>query len=129
MYKNFQVIPYVIEVSGRAQGFQPSYAAWRDKTVQKLRMAWKYMLARVEGSGIRGRIIGESRESVGSATVVVRNAANQMLVSQEYRVGSSGYFHFVVAPGRYQVSAKVGGQTLSRHVVVGNEVQSIELNF
>ncbi len=37
MYRRYQVLPYVIEVNARHVGFQPSYAQYRQKTVEKLR--------------------------------------------------------------------------------------------
>ena len=35
MYEAYQVIPFVIEVNSRNEGFHPDYYKWRDKTVEK----------------------------------------------------------------------------------------------
>jgi len=43
-YAEHHVIPFVIEVNSDAQGFQPSYSQWRDKTVLKMRPGWQFIL-------------------------------------------------------------------------------------
>ncbi len=53
MYASEKVMSFVIEMNGDAEGFQPSYAAWRDKTVQRQRLGWQYILDRMEGPGIK----------------------------------------------------------------------------
>ncbi|MDH4468643.1 MAG: M14 family metallopeptidase [Bacteriovoracaceae bacterium] len=45
------VIPFVIEVSPRTDGFQPSFAK-RDPLVTKVRSAWQYLLGRFDRAGI-----------------------------------------------------------------------------
>ncbi len=46
------VIPFVIEVSPRRDGFQPSYDK-RDPLVTKMRSAWQYLLKQFSGAGIK----------------------------------------------------------------------------
>lgn len=55
MYAEEKIMSFVIEVNSDMQGFQPSYAAWRDKTVQKQRAGWQYILDRMEGPGLPSR--------------------------------------------------------------------------
>lgn len=43
-YAEHKVIPFVIEVNSDSQGFQPSYSQWRNKTVEKMRPGWQFIL-------------------------------------------------------------------------------------
>jgi hypothetical protein len=45
-----------IEASSASQGFQPSFAQWRDPTVAHNRPAWRYLLDRIDGPGISGHV-------------------------------------------------------------------------
>jgi len=53
MYAAEKIMAFVIEINGDNQGFQPSFNTWRDKTVQRQRAGWQYILDRMEGPGIR----------------------------------------------------------------------------
>ncbi len=53
MYAEELIMSYVIEVNSTMQGFQPSYAKWRDKTVLGQRPGWQYLLDQMDKPGIR----------------------------------------------------------------------------
>lgn len=53
MYDKEKTMAFVVEMNADAQGFQPSYAQWRDRTVQKQRPGWQYILDRMSGPGLR----------------------------------------------------------------------------
>ncbi len=55
MYDHEKTMAFVIEMNGDAQGFQPSFSQWRDKTVQRQRPGWQYILNRMAGTGLRKR--------------------------------------------------------------------------
>lgn len=53
MYDATKTMAFVIEMNGDSLGFQPSYDKWRDKTVERQRAGWQFILDRMEGPGIR----------------------------------------------------------------------------
>jgi carboxypeptidase T len=53
MYTDDLIMSYVVEVNSTSQGFQPSYAKWRDRTIEGQRPGWKFLLDRMSGPGIR----------------------------------------------------------------------------
>jgi len=91
-----QVIPYVIELNSRREGFQPPYAETRDRTVELNRKGWQLLLDRLEGSGIRGMVKNFSGESF------VKVYQNEKLV-KNYKINPDGTFHIVLKPGEYEV--------------------------
>jgi carboxypeptidase T len=52
MYVNERVISFVIEVNSDSQGFQPSYAQWRDSTVNRMRPGWQFILDKMAEPGL-----------------------------------------------------------------------------
>lgn len=120
MYHDAQVIPYVIELNASSQGFQPSYDQWRDKTVNKLHAAWGFLLDRLDGSALRGVLVGENRAPVSGSTVTVSRGGTQPFL-QEYKVNADGSFHIVLNPGMYSVTyAAPGYRTLSNTISIGS---------
>lgn len=55
MYAANKTMAFVIEINSGSQGFQPSFTTWRDKTVEKQRKGWQYILERMEGPGLPSR--------------------------------------------------------------------------
>lgn len=51
MYGVHHVIPFVLEVSSRNDGFQPSYSR-REPVIAQNRPGWKYLLAKASGIGL-----------------------------------------------------------------------------
>lgn len=74
MFQEMQVIPFVIELNSSSQGgFHPDYKEWRDVTVEKNRLGWQYLLKRMQGPALVGKI--KSQDVV----VEVRNAKNELV--------------------------------------------------
>lgn len=116
MYGEYQVIPYVIEVSSRWEGFQPDYNTYRDKTVQHNRAGWQYILNRLEESSIRGRVLTADGKALKSDYKLkiwkVREDGSEKLF-QDYRGHESGVFHIVVKPGNYRVEVVSGSRSIA----------------
>ncbi|WP_127716952.1 M14 family metallopeptidase [Halobacteriovorax sp. HLS] len=110
MYNAYQVIPYVLEVNSRREGFQPSYSKWRDKTVQRNRAAWMLLLDRMNGTGVKG-LLDETFVTPQSYEIEVKKEDGTIV--QNYRVNPNGSFHIVLNPGSYTFSLKKGRSIVS----------------
>jgi hypothetical protein len=54
-YGRYGILSYCIEVN--STGFQPDYATWRNKTVERQRTAWQFFLDKtLDAASIRGRV-------------------------------------------------------------------------
>lgn len=102
MYSEFQVIPYVIELNSRKQGFHPDYGKWRDITVKKNRVGWMHLLDRVQMSGLRGRVFDGS-DYLKRFTVEVFAKKGQKVNSYKSHA-DTGIFHLVLKPGTYKIN-------------------------
>ncbi|MBD65250.1 MAG: hypothetical protein CME62_08585 [Halobacteriovoraceae bacterium] len=126
MYEQYQVIPYVIEVNSRKQGFQPDYAQWRDKTVQRNRAGWQYLLERLEQTGIRGQLT-QNQKALSDFTINVYklDGNGKRSFYSQYVGQKTGYFHLVVQPGTYELEFNSGDTILakSRHTVADKLAQ------
>lgn len=121
MYDAYQVIPYVIEVNSRWQGFQPNYKRWRDKTVERNRVGWQLLLDRMEKSGIKGKI----DFSFNKAVIEIRSGGKLI---QTYNVRPDGTFHIVLNPGEYDLNIVADNTVLSVETVkVGESLEILEL--
>jgi len=98
MLGEHQVIPYVIELNSRREGFQPPYARTRDRTVELNRKGWKHLLRRLDGSGVRGLVQNFS----GEGRVQVFQGQNLI---QDYKINPDGSFHIVLKPGVYELKS------------------------
>ncbi len=111
MYGAYQVIPYVIEVNSRSEGFQPSFERWRDITVEKNRAGWKYLLKRLFGAGLRGIAKNRDGEIISDFLITVeKRVISGYQDVMEYRGNPDGTFHLVLEPGRYRFTFKVKGR-------------------
>jgi hypothetical protein len=54
MYVANKTMEFAVEINGAAEGFQPSYAQWRDKTVQAQRAGWQFLLDSMDGPSLNG---------------------------------------------------------------------------
>jgi len=117
MYAVYQVIPFVIEVNSSREGFQPSYSRWRDQTVERNRVGWRYLMQRLEGSSVRG-VVQERAELNAAQTILVekQNKGIFQLV-QEYKVRPDGSFHIILNPGEYQLTLKTNGRSTKTQTV------------
>jgi hypothetical protein len=129
MYADEQVIPYVIELNSTREGFQPSYSAWRDKTVERNRPAWMHLLDRLGQSGIRGLVYDENQKLTNKFVVEVLDSNGRKI--QDYRGNPDGSFHIVLAEGDYKLNIKrtdsrsIKAETLS----VSSNREDIEVRF
>ena len=121
MYDEYQVIPYVIELNSRRQGFHPRYNKWRDKTVERNRVGWQHLLRRLSKSGVRG-ILTANGVAVSNYNVEVFDTKNRVLLSN-YKGHESGYFHLILNPGEYELVFK------SNHSIIKTEIIEIEENL
>lgn len=103
MYEAYQVIPYVIELNSRKEGFHPDYATWRDKTVKRNQAGWMHLLERVSQSGIRGSVTVNGEKITDYKIEVETN--NQLV--NNYLSHHTGMFHLVLNPGSYNLKFKV----------------------
>lgn len=120
MYGEHQVIPFVIELNSRLQGFQPKYSTTRDKTVERNRPGWQHLLNRLGESGIKG-IVQDKGTSI-NATIAVYHASGKLF--QNYRVNPDGTFHIVVNPGQYQLRMNFGDHDVI-DIEVGKDLKDL----
>lgn len=111
MYEAYQVIPYVLELNSRwAGGFHPDYNRWRDKTVERNRVGWQYLIARAHESGLRA-IVTQNDKALDSFKIKVYKKENydKKIVFQDYNGQKNGVFHLVLNPGTYTVEVIADG--------------------
>lgn len=125
MYNAYQVIPYVLEVSSRNEGFQPNYDQWRDKTVERNKGAWMHLLEKMSSTGVRG-ILDETFVSPSDYTIVVKKENGE--VFQNYKVNPDGTFHIVLNQGKYSFSLEKGRNQVSIKTL-NLEERRVDLNF
>lgn len=120
MYEAFQVIPYVIELNSRKEGFHPKYKKWRDVTVKKNRVGWQHILNRVLKSGVRGKVHYDN-DFIKDYQVEILNE-NTQVKSSYISHENSGIFHLVLKPGSYTLIFKRGKIEIGKKeiVVLGN---------
>jgi hypothetical protein len=123
MSEEYQVIPYVLEVNSRKEGFQPNYSKWRDKTVKRNRPAWQHLLNRLDQSSIRGKISGQGLKTITIAKV----SGLQVNKLQVYKANEEGRFHFVLKPGQYQIQYKVNNELITKNFDVKDKRININL--
>jgi hypothetical protein len=117
MYHEAHVIPFVIEVNSDAQGFQPGYDQWRDKTVNSVRPAWQLLLDRLDHSSIQGT-------AVGAKEIKVDRVNSNESFSQTYPIHWDGSYRMILNPGDYRLS--YGSR--QRVVHVGDAPVNLDLN-
>ena len=105
MYEHVGTIPYVIEVSSRREGFQPSYAQWRDKTVERVRPSWQLLLDRVSQAGVKGSVV----DQLGNQLEFVLKVFKEGSTTPYHTFNRVGYFHLALLPGNYKLELTVKG--------------------
>jgi carboxypeptidase T len=121
------VIPYVIEVNANTQGFQPSYAKWRDLTVKNQQPGWKYLLSRMEGSSIYGQVTNQNGQPLEGARLRLRQVGGSF--SQVVSVKSKGFFQVILNPGNYEVIVEADGYPPTSSQQVKVESARVPLRF
>lgn len=119
-YKTHQVIPYVIEVNSMSEGFHPSYSKWRNKTVERNRKGWMYLLDRFEGPSIHGSL------SNAEYSKVAIFKSGDKTAFQEYTINPDGTFYIIVKPGTYDLSFQ-GSKSQRMNGIVVNAKKVISL--
>ena len=104
MYEAYQVIPFVLEVNSRWAGFHPDYSRWRDKTVERNRVGWQYLIKRAHQSGIRGLVTNNGvAMSDFKVKVYKKSLLRKRSLFQNYNGQKNGVFHIVLNPGQYEL--------------------------
>lgn len=129
-HNEHQVLPYVIEVNSASQGFQPSFS-WRQRTVEKMRAGWAFMLDRLGQSGIRGIVNVNGERAVGGTATVssLSSDRDKELPVKTYRIKADGTFHVVTDPGMYKISVQYGDAISEQNITVGASRQDLVLNL
>jgi carboxypeptidase T len=115
MYEAFQVIPYVIELNSRSQGFHPKFNKWREKTVIRNRAGWQHLLERLSLSGVRGQVV-KNTIAVSDFTIDIFKL-NSNLLLQRYVGHQTGMYHLVLNPGEYKLVFKNKLETLKTEFI------------
>jgi len=129
MYEAYQVIPFVIELNSRMQGFQPKFSKWRDKTVQRTRAGWMHLLDRMAGSGIRGQLTIDEK-AVSEYKLEIYKLGKVRELYQTYVGHKNGMYHLVLNPGEYELEFKVNGQLVKKaKQQVGNDLTQMDVQI
>lgn len=130
MYQEFQVIPYVIEVNSRWQGFHPDFKRWRNKTVERNRAGWQHLLNRLEKSSIRGQFLF-NQSPVSDFTIIVNKLDQNTSKTfyQNYRGHKSGMFHLILNPGQYELLFKYNSVEVKKIVTINDLAQHLDINL
>ncbi len=94
--------------SGAEGGFQPSYASWRNSTVQGQRPGWQFLLDRVDGPSIGGHVTS----SATGAPLQAELSLDEMTVYNGevyFSEATYGRYHFIVVPGTYHLRVRAPG--------------------
>ena len=100
MYGEHGIYAYVIELSSRRLGFQPSFSPWRDRTVKKLRNAWKLSYDRIANSSIDVELKSSLSEKITSVNVI--SLSNNKLL-KNVKLESRNYANILTPKGMYQL--------------------------
>ena len=131
-YAEHDVLPFVIEVSSKSQGFQPSFTQWRQRTVEKMRAGWGYMLDRAGQSGIRGRVFDKQGRQLYNGSVSLELLSGQKDTSKSlrtFKIKPNGVYHLVTEPGMYRLTVVSQGESISKDVLVGGTLTNLDLEF
>lgn len=107
-WKEHNVIAYTIEVNSMFQGFQPSYAKWRDVTVQRQEGGWQALLRRMDQGGVKAIVTGENLTEVQYTVKKVTALGLKGLDEDSERRFSlrneHGLMFQILDPGTYEIS-------------------------
>ena len=120
MYGAHHVLAYVIEVNADfgSNGFQPPFSR-RQGTVERLRPAWGFLLDRLDGAGIHGRVKDRMGTPITDVTITLASQTDRTLAEQAYEVNAEGVFHILVKPGTYTLTFKaLAGRTFTKTLTV-----------
>jgi carboxypeptidase T len=127
MYKAYQVIPFVLELNSRSQGFHPPYSA-REATIVKNRKGWMHLLNKLDGAGLRGNIMGQKGRALALRSALTIKVETTTGVFQDYTVNPDGSYHIVLPKGNFTFSLFADGVNKgSKNLTLGNK--RVDFNF
>jgi len=122
MDAEYGVIPFVIELNSRSEGFQPSYQKWRQVTVERNRAGWRHLFEVNERFGVRGNVWSKGKTFAKNTYIrVSKVTSNGKKFFQNARIHPNGAFHIVLPPGTFQLDFV---DKTSRNVTVSKEITS-----
>lgn len=125
MYNEHHVIPYVIEISSRSEGFQPDYK-WRDPTVKKIRAAWMLLLDKLDESSVRGKVSDSQGLALTEGLITVKSVGDNTLGTSQYKIKKDGTYHIVLKPGMYSLS--INGKEYDQ-VIIGDKRVNLNIQL
>jgi hypothetical protein len=126
-YGMYGAYAYVIEVT--SSDFAPSYATWRDVTVQRQRTAWAYFLDKtLDGAQIRGTVTDGGTGLPLAATVGLEEVTFTHGESPR-QADAKGHYHLLAhSGGTYHLSVSLPGYcTVTQEVVVGSGPATVDV--
>jgi hypothetical protein len=122
-------ISFVTELNGPNEGFQPSYAAWRDATVEGQRVGWLWLIDRVAGAAVGGNVI----DAESGAAIAADLSLDELVIRDGRRLATNpqnGLFHLLVVPGQYTLRLSATGyDPVVQTVVVGSSWQPLTIQM
>ncbi|UCF68974.1 MAG: hypothetical protein JSV80_06735, partial [Acidobacteriota bacterium] len=108
-YHENGAIAFVTEINNSAEGgFHPDYGVYRDATVEGQRPGWQYLLDRVSGPAVGGRVT----DAVTGLPLEADVALDEMHLPDGKRLSSradTGRFHIIVVEGSYTLRVTAAG--------------------
>ena len=104
MYGVHGIFAYVVELNSRRLGFQPAFKPWRDRTVAKLRNAWKLSYDKIASSSVDVNLGSELFGKVSSVNVV-NLSTNKLLKNVD--LNNRSYANILVSQGMYQLDLQL----------------------
>lgn len=126
-YGLYGAYAYVIEVT--SSDFAPSYAVWRDVTVQRQRTAWGYFLDKtLDGAQIRGTVTDAGTGQPLAATVELDEITFTHGESPRH-ADAKGHYHLLAQSGAtYHLSVSLPAYcTVTQEVVVGTGPATVDV--
>lgn len=126
-YGRYGTYAYVIEVNSAS--FQPSYAVYRDVTVQRQRTAWQYFLDKtLTAPQIRGKVTDAGTGQPLAAAVSVQEVSFTH-GEQPRRADARGLYHWLAAANAtYHLTFSMPGYcTETRTVAVGTGPATVDV--
>ncbi len=117
-YREAGVLSMAMEVNGRMQGFQPSYEKWRDVTVVRQEGAWKTLIRRALGQGVKGAIRSRQLDQLTYRISINKNGVMEEFTGGDKSVrpfrprSAEGFIFNTLLPGAYQMDIQMGSETL-----------------
>ncbi len=108
-YRDLGTFAYVVELNSDSQGFLPPYS-WRDGTVERNRAGWQYLLQRMDGPAVSGRVLNACYpdQVIEGAEIQIQEypltATETPRTSDEF-----GSFFRLTGPGDYHMEISAPG--------------------